>query len=167
MSDQPAAEAAPEDMGRIVEIELDTGRLVRWSPEVEHERKVAIYDLLERNRFALLPGPAGPYRVDLSLRDNNLIFAVTPLAGGDGRELGLAVRPLRKVIKDYFLVCESYYQAIRAASPQKIEAIDMGRRGLHNEGSQMLMDGLKGRVSLDLDTARRLFTLMCVLHIRG
>jgi uncharacterized protein (UPF0262 family) len=154
---------------RIVRIDLDQRSIVRWSPEVEHERSVAIFDLLEGNHFRLVDGFAGPYVLVLSLREANLILEVRPSEGeaGDSTELVLATRPFRGVIKDYFMICESYLQAIKGATPSRIEAIDMARRGLHNEGSEILREALAERVELDHDTARRLFTLVCVLHIRG
>lgn len=170
---EAAEEEGPADGGaarrpdRIAAIELDQKSIVRWSPEVEHERNVAVFDLLENNCFRLLDGFAGPYRVGLSLRDATLVMQVEPEAGGSGVEVALSVRPLRRVVKDYFLICESYFQAIRGATPSRIEAIDMARRGLHDEGSELLKDALAGKVEIDRDTARRLFTLVCVLHVRG
>ena len=152
---------------RIVDIRLDHGSIVRWSREVDHERQVAIFDLLENNSFALVDGFPGPYRIELSLRDANLIIAVTRDEGSENAEINLSMRPFRKLIKDYFLICESYFDAIRTASPSKIEAIDMGRRGLHNDGAAMLMDALTEKITIDEETARRLYTLICVLHIRG
>lgn len=152
---------------RIVAIDLDQGSIVRWSPEVEHERDVAVFDLLEENHFRLRSGFAGPYRVHLSLRDSTLVFALSDEAGTQTKEVTLAVRSLRRVIKDYFLICDSYYQAIKGATPARIEATDMARRGLHNEGSELLKDALQSQVAIDHDTARRLFTLVCVLHVRG
>ena len=156
-----------EVASRIVDIRLDAASIVRWSPEVEHERRVAVFDLLERNLFALENGFAGPYRVELSLRDANLIFAITDGAGERTTEVTLSTRPFRRLIKDYFLICDSYFQAIKTASPSRIEAIDMGRRGLHDEGAEKLAEALADRVEVDRETARRLFTLVCVLHIRG
>lgn len=156
-----------DDSRRIVEITLDEKSIVRWSPEVEHERNVAIFDLLERNDFRLKEGFPGPYRVHLSLRESTLVMRVRNDEAGEEVEVALPVRPLRRVIKDYFMICDSYYKAIRGATPKQIETIDMARRGLHNEGSEMLMDLLRERVEMDLDTARRLFTLVCVLHLRG
>jgi len=153
--------------GRIAQIHLDSGSIVRWSREVEHERQVAVFDLLERNAFALEGGFAGPYRVELSLRDANLVFAIEAESGAEATELVLPMRPFRRLIKDYFLICNSYFEAIRKASPSRIEAIDMGRRGLHNEGAEKLADALAGKVRVDDETARRLFTLVCVLHVRG
>ena len=152
---------------RIVRLELDQKSIVRWSPEVEHERNVAIFDLLEDNHFRLIEGFPGPYEVVLSLRETNLVLDIGGAGGSKSCELVLATRPFRRVIKDYFLICESYLQAIKGATPSRIEAIDMARRGLHNEGSDLLREALASRVELDHDTARRLFTLVCVLHIRG
>lgn len=151
----------------IVAIELDAKSIVRWSPEVEHERAVAVFDLLEGNRFRLREGPAGPYRLVLGLRDGTLVFALEPEGSGERLEIELPVRPLRRVIKDYFLICDSYFQAIKGATPSKIETIDMARRGVHDEGAGLLREALEARVELDHETARRLFTLVCVLHIRG
>jgi uncharacterized protein (UPF0262 family) len=152
---------------RLVAVDLDQKSIVRWSPEVEHERNVAIFDLLEANRFRLIDGFPGPYRMILSLRETNLIMDLRQEGGEVSTEVVLAVRPFRRVIKDYFLICDSYFQAIKGATPSRIEAIDMARRGLHNEGSDLLREALEGRVEVDHDTARRLFTLVCVLHIRG
>jgi len=162
--DRPRSDriAAPD---RIATIDIDAKSIVRWGAEVEHERSVAVFDLLERNSFRLVDGFAGPYDLRLSLRETVLVMEVR--AAGEAAEISLAVRPLRRVVKDYFLICDSYFQAIRGATPSRIEAIDMGRRGLHDEGSQMLREALAGKVTLDHDTARRLFTLICVLHIRG
>ena len=155
------------DPDRIVEIELDEKSVVRWSPQIEHERNVAIFDLLECNRFRLRDGPSGPYRLRLSLRDATLVFEIAAADGDQRVEIALPVRPLRKIVKDYFMICESYFQAIRQASPSRIETIDMARRGLHNEGSEVLREALSESIEMDLDTARRLFTLVCVLHLRG
>lgn len=152
---------------RIADIKLDQGSIVRWSREVDHERQVAIFDLLENNSFALEGGFEGPYRIELSLRDANLIVAIAAEEGGEQTEITLSMRPFRKLIKDYFLICESYFDAIRTATPSRIEAIDMGRRGLHNDGAALLMDVLKDKITIDEETARRLYTLICVLHIRG
>ena len=122
---------------------------------------------MERNSFQLVNGFAGPYRVLLSLREANLIFAVSDEQGARQSEITLSMRPFRRLIKDYFLICDSYFQAIKSASPSRIEAIDMGRRGLHNEGAEKLTDALADKIRVDAETARRLFTLICVLHIRG
>jgi uncharacterized protein (UPF0262 family) len=155
------------DSARIVAIHLDSASIVRWSREVEHERQVAVFDLLERNSFAVVNGFAGPYRVALSLREHNLVFAIQNQDETEQAEIGLSMRPFRRLIKDYFLICDSYFQAIKSASPSRIEAIDMGRRGLHNEGAEKLVDALADKIEIDDETARRLFTLICVLHIRG
>ncbi|MDH3662673.1 MAG: UPF0262 family protein [Alphaproteobacteria bacterium] len=152
---------------RIVDIQLDQGSIVRWSREVDHERQVAIFDLLENNSFALVDGFPGPYRIELSLREANLIIAITNDDGSENTGITLSMRPFRKLIKDYFLICESYFDAIRTATPSRIEAIDMGRRGLHNDGAALLIDALGEKINIDEETARRLYTLICVLHIRG
>lgn len=150
----------------IVAIDLDEKSIVRWTPEIEHERNVAIFDLLEDNHFVLRDGGLGPYRLVLGLRDATIVFAVEDQAK-QHVEITLSARPLKRVIKDYFMICESYFGAIRGATPGRIEAIDMARRGLHNEGAELLRDALADRVELDGNTARRLFTLVCVLHLRG
>jgi uncharacterized protein (UPF0262 family) len=139
---------------------------VRRNPQVEHERAVAIYDLVEESRFAL-PGCDGPYHLRLSIENSQLEIAIDDCAGQPLQRISVALTPFRKVIKDYFTVCESYYAAIRTASPSRIEAIDMGRRSLHNEGAELLRRRLDGSVAMDTGTARRLFTLVCVLHFRG
>jgi uncharacterized protein (UPF0262 family) len=156
-----------DDGARIVEIRLDAASIIRWSREVEHEREVAVFDLLERNSFRLVNGFAGPYRVELSLRESNLIFALADEAAVNATEITVSIRPFRRLIKDYFLICDSYFQAIKHASPSRIEAIDMGRRGLHNEGAEKLREALADKILVDDETARRLFTLICVLHIRA
>ncbi len=152
---------------RIARITLDEGSIVRWNPDVDQERKVAIYDLLEDNRFALIGGGRGPYGLHLAIEENRLVFEVK---GGDDvplRRIVLAGTPFRRVVRDYFQVCESYFEAIKVASPSKIEAIDMGRRAIHNDGAELLRQRLADKVAIDNDTARRLFTLICVLHLRG
>jgi uncharacterized protein (UPF0262 family) len=156
-----------DDCARIIEIRLDSGSIVRWSREVEHERQVAVFDLLERNSFRLVNGFAGPYRIELSLRESNLIFTLADEPARKRSEITVSMRPFRRLIKDYFLICDSYFQAIKHASPSRIEAIDMGRRGLHNEGAEKLRDALADKILVDDETARRLFTLICVLHIRA
>jgi uncharacterized protein (UPF0262 family) len=151
---------------RLVAIELDAASIGRAPPDVEHERAVAVYDLLEDNHFVLADHP-GPYRLILSLADRRLILNICADGGAPLISHALSLTPFRRVVKDYFLICESYYQAIRSGSPSRIEAIDMGRRALHNEGSEILRERLRGKIEMDLDTARRLFTLVCVLHWRG
>ncbi len=154
------------DTRRLADIHLDPESLSAQSADAEHERRVAIFDLLEHNRFDVVDGPDGPYRLHLSVVDQKLVFDVKLLDGADVRMFVLSLSPFRRVVKDYFLICESYYDAIRTATPSQIEAIDMGRRGLHNEGSELLEQRLAGKVGLDFDTARRLFTLICALHVR-
>jgi len=152
---------------RLIDIELDAS-IGRSTPDIEHERAVAIFDLVEENSFRPVADPGdGPYRLKLSLAEARLVFAV---AREDGEAVVthiLSLTPFRRIVKDYYMICESYYEAIRGSTPSQIEAIDMGRRGLHDEGSQTLMDRLSGKIEIDFDTARRLFTLICVLHWRG
>jgi len=152
---------------RIVAISLDERSVVRRSADVEHERAVAIYDLIEDNHFAPVGQPHGPYRLHLSIAENRLLLDIRGEADEPITTVALALLPLRRVVKEYFAVCETYYEAIKTASPSRIEAIDMGRRGLHNEGSEILRARLGGKIDIDFDTARRIFTLICVLHIRG
>jgi uncharacterized protein (UPF0262 family) len=152
---------------RIVKVTLDERTVVRRNPDVEHERAVAIFDLLEENSFAPSEIPAGPYHVHLCIEEDRLVFDVRSARGKALGKIALALAPFRRIVKDYFTVCESYYAAIKSASPSRIEAIDMGRRGLHDEGSNVLRERLAGKVEIDHNTARRLFTLLCVLHIRG
>ncbi|MGD9509326.1 MAG: UPF0262 family protein [Geminicoccaceae bacterium] len=156
-----------ESPHRIVALELDRRSVVRWSAQVEHERSVAIFDLLENNYFKVVETTEGPYRVVLTLRDSNVVFSVACDGAPEPIEITLSTRPFRRVVKDYFMICDNYFQAIKGATPSRIEAIDMARRGLHNEGSEILRNALEGKVEIDHDTARRLFTLVCVLHIRG
>ena len=151
---------------RLVAVTLDAASIGRAPPDVEHERAVAIYDLLEDNHFALQDRP-GPYRLVLSLADRRLILKICSEGDEPLVSHALSLTPFRRVVKDYFLICESYHQSIRSGSPNRIEAIDMGRRALHNEGSEVLQERLKGKIEMDFDTARRLFTLVCVLHWRG
>jgi uncharacterized protein (UPF0262 family) len=157
-----------QDRYRITDIKLDDRTVVRRSPEIEHEMGVAIYDLLEQNYFAPVGDMSGPYRVELAIRDSrSLVFLVRTEADEPLGEVMLALRPFRRIVKDYFTVCESYFDAIKNAPASRIEALDMGRRGLHNEGADLLRDNLKGKIDIDEETARRLFTLVCVLHIRA
>jgi uncharacterized protein (UPF0262 family) len=152
---------------RLIDVTLDES-IGRSTPDVEHERAVAIFDLIEENSFHPVGDEAGgPYVLKLSLAESRLIFAISREDGGDVVTHILSLTPFRRIVKDYFLICESYYDAIRSSTPSQIEAIDMGRRGLHNEGSQTLLDRLAGKIEMDFATARRLFTLVCVLHWRG
>ena len=152
---------------RLVKITLDEGSIGRSSSDIEHERAVAIYDLLEDNTFAPVDDARGPYMLHLSISENRLVFDIRQQDGAPLMAHLLSLTPFRKIVKDYFMICDSYYKAIRTATPTQIEAIDMGRRGLHNEGSELLKERLKEKIDVDFDTARRLFTLICVLHWKG
>ena len=156
---------------RLIDIQLDESTVVRWSADIEHERRIAIYDLLEENSFRLLKSHdesyGGPYTLLLSIIEGRLGFDI-----GDGDKnplfsFRLAMSPFRRIIREYFAICDSYYEAIKSASPSQIEAIDMGRRGIHNQGSELLQERLADKVDIDHQTARRLFTLVCVLHLKG
>ncbi|MEM7428789.1 MAG: UPF0262 family protein [Pseudomonadota bacterium] len=167
-------EDAPNRTGagpnRLITIDLDEAAFSNPNPDIDQERKIAIFDLLERNEFSVVDESKtaeGPFHLRLSIADNRLVFDIA-----DCRELqcavfGLSMSPFRRIVKDYFMICDSYFQAIKTATPSQIEAIDMGRRGLHNEGSEVLQARLKGKIEVDFNTARRLFTLICVLHWRG
>ena len=155
------------DTQRIAHIQLDERSVVRHSPQVDHERKVAIFDLLEENQFDPVDVPQGPYALILSIVDNRLLFDVRTDTDSPLVEFALPIAVFRRIVKDYFMICDSYYEAIKTSSPSQIEAIDMGRRGLHNEGAAILQDRLKEKVVVDENTARRLFTLICVLHIKS
>jgi uncharacterized protein (UPF0262 family) len=152
---------------RLIDITLDEQSIGRGNTDVEHERAVAIYDLIEENRFAPVDHDGGPYTLALSIRNRQLVFEIGEAGNGLVVTHVLSLTPFRRIVRDYFLVCESYFEMIRTASPSRIEAVDVGRRGLHNEGSQLLMERLSGKVDIDFDTARRLFTLICVLHWKG
>ncbi len=154
-------------INRLVAVSLDEGSIGRSGPDVEHERATAIYDLLEENSFEPVGHKGGPYSLHLSLKDNRLVFDIRLADGKPVMAHLLSLTPFRMIVKDYFLICDSYYAAIRSATPARIEAIDMGRRGLHDEGSRILQDAIKRKVKVDFDTARRLFTLICVLHWKG
>lgn len=153
---------------RLVDIELDQS-IGRSTPDVEHERAVAIFDLLEKNNFKPVGEdlPDGPYNLKLSVIDGKLVFEITQESGAEVAVHILSLGPFRRIVRDYFMICESYYEAIKTASTGQIETIDMARRGVHNDGSQTLQDRLEGKVAVDFDTARRLFTLVCVLHWKG
>jgi uncharacterized protein (UPF0262 family) len=161
------AQGRPARDPRIVDIQLVEQTRVRRSAEAEHERKVAIFDLIESNHFAPAIDHPGPYALWLSAEEARLIFDIRNKEGAELVRVPLSLQPFRGLVKDYFAICESYFQAIKTATPARIEAIDMGRRGLHDEGSRLLRNELAGRIEVDHDTARRLFTLLCVLHIRG
>jgi len=152
---------------RIAKITLDEKTVVRRNADIEHERAVAIFDLLEENSFVPVAGYDGPFHLDLGIEDSRLVLDIRGTDEVSRERIVLSLVPFRGIVKDYFLICESYFAAIKRASTMQIEAIDMGRRGLHNEGSELLRERLADKVALDLNTARRLFTLVCVLHIRG
>jgi uncharacterized protein (UPF0262 family) len=157
---------------RLCAVTLDETGLAPPTPEIEQERRVAIFDLLEQNRFALpgrdgRPAPDGPYRLDLAIRDRRLVFDLATEAGEKAAEFHLSLTPFAQVVKDYFQICDAYFDAVKRLPPARIEAIDMGRRGIHDEGARILAERLAGKVEIDHATARRLFTLICVLHVKG
>ena len=152
---------------KLVGVTLDQGSVARRGADVEHERKVAIFDLLEENHFSPIGDHDGPYHLHLSIEENRLVFDIRDAFVAPLGKIILALSPFRTIIRDYLAVCDSYQMAIKTASPQKIEAIDMGRRGLHNQGSELLIERLKGKIEIDFDTARRLFTLINVLLMKG
>jgi uncharacterized protein (UPF0262 family) len=156
-----------KDSKRLVAVTLDENSIGRSSRDVEHERAVAIYDLLEDNTFFPNDSDQGPFALHLSITGSRLMFDIRLPDGTPVIAHLLSLSPLRRIVKDYYTVCDSYYAAIRTATPDRIEALDMGRRGLHDEGSHILMERLKRKVTVDFDTARRLFTLICVLHWKG
>ncbi len=151
---------------RIVNLNLDERSVLRRNPDVEHERAVAIFDLLEENSFAPVGHEGGPYSLTLAIEDNRLAFDIRDENDVPLDRVLLPLTGFRSVVRDYFMICESYYDAIKHASPSRLEAIDMGRRGVHNEGAELLRQRLVEKVIVDLGTARRLFTLVCVLHLR-
>ncbi|SEV97636.1 Uncharacterized protein, UPF0262 family [Cognatiyoonia koreensis] len=157
-------------MSKIIDLELDDSGLPPPTPEIEQERKVAIFDLLEDNSFVLAGRedrdvPSGPYKLGLSIQERRLVFALSDDTGEAAFYLSLG--PFRQVVKDYFQICESYFDAVKSLPPSQIETIDMARRGIHNEGARVLQERLEGKADVDIDTARRLFTLICVLHFGG
>jgi uncharacterized protein (UPF0262 family) len=159
-------------MSKIIHIDLDDSGLPAPTPEIEQERRVAMFDLLEANSFALPARegrdvPPGPYKLHLSIRDRRLVFGIAAEDDTPAGEFHLSLGPFRQVVKDYFQICESYFDAVKTAAPSQIETIDMARRGIHNEGARVLQERLEGKAEVDTDTARRLFTLICVLHFGG
>lgn len=166
MSTGTGDEQAGARADRLVSVVLDE-TLGAANADIEHERKVAIYDLLEDNLFKVAGHDRGPYRLTLAIAEKRLVLDIADAEAERCTMIGLALSPFRRIVKDYYLICGSYYQAIRTASPSQIETIDMARRGLHNEGSEILKERLAGKVEVDDNTARRLFTLLCVLHWRG
>ena len=162
-----AADNGQDQSSLILDIILDEASIGRNTPEIDHERQVAIFDILEDNQFSLDDGPLGPYRLRLAIVEKRLVVDIFSKDRSPLTTFVLSLSPLSKLIKDYFLVCESYYEAIKTAPPSRIEALDMGRRGLHDEGSRLLIERLKGKITTDFETARRLFTLICTLHWKG
>lgn len=159
-------------MSRIIHIDLDDSGLPVPTAEIEQERKVAMFDLLEDNVFALPKRddrevPEGPFRLGLSIRERRLVFDIQSEDEKPAGEFHLSLGPFRQVVKDYFQICESYFDAVKNMPPSQIETIDMARRGIHNEGARILQERLEGKADVDTDTARRLFTLICVLHFGG
>ena len=159
-------------MSRICQIDIDDNGLPTPTPEIEQERKVAVFDLLEDNSFMLLArdgqaAPPGPFAMRLAIRERRLVIAVCDEAGASLGEMLLSLGPFRQVVKDYYQICGSYFDAVKRLPPSQIEAIDMARRGIHNEGARILQERLDGKADMDIDTARRLFTLICVLHFGG
>ena len=159
-------------MSRIAKIDLDDRGLPPPTPEIEQERRVAMFDLLEDNSFTLPARdgrevPEGPYNLGLSIREKRLVFDIRTEADDPAGEFHLSLGPFRQVVKDYFQICESYFDAVKTLPPSQIETIDMARRGIHNEGARVLQERLEGKALVDIDTARRLFTLICVLHFGG
>jgi uncharacterized protein (UPF0262 family) len=162
MSREPKGKAQ-----HLVEVTLDEKSIGRSNSDVEHERAVAIYDLIEQNTFAPEGHKGGPYTLMLGIAEGRLVLDIKTAKGEAVMSHFLSMTPFRRIVKDYFMICDSYYQAIRTATPDRIEALDMGRRAVHDEGSKLLMERLRRKVHVDFDTARRLFTLICVLHWRG
>ena len=159
-------------MSHIVHVDLDDANLPTPTPEIEQERRVALFDLMEKNTFTLPPRdgrvpPKGPYRLGLAIRDRRLVFEVATEAGAEAAAFHLSLSPFRQVVKDYFQICKSYFDAVKTLPPSQIETIDMARRGIHDEGARILAERLDGKAELDTDTARRLFTLICVLQYGG
>ncbi|WP_335949007.1 MULTISPECIES: UPF0262 family protein [Salipiger] len=159
-------------MSHISQIDLDDGNLPPPTPEIEQERRVAMFDLMEENSFTLpvrdgREVPAGPYKLGLAIREKRLVFDIATEADEKAAEFHLSLSPFRQVVKDYFQICKSYFDAVKTAAPSQIETIDMARRGIHNEGARILQERLEGKAEVDDDTARRLFTLICVLHFGG
>ena len=164
--DQTVA-ATDKSRDRLVDITLDAKSLGRTNPNIEHEREVAIFDILDGNAFRIDGMDAGPYKLKLSLVDDRLVLAISPSSEADAVEQTIALTPLKRIVKDYFMICESYYEAVRTAPPARIQAIDVSRRALHDEGSSLLKDKLLPKIIVDDDSARRLFTLVVSLHWKG
>jgi uncharacterized protein (UPF0262 family) len=157
----------PNERNRLVSVILDEASISRGAADQEHERQIAIYDLIDENSFALPGRDAGPYGLKIALQDAKLVLEIADESGNPIIAYILSLTPFRGLLKDYFMICESYYAAIRTAMPTQIEAIDMGRRAVHNEAAELLLERLKGKIECDRDTARRLFTLVVALHWKG
>lgn len=173
-NDKPADEPGDEPANRpeaanyhLSRVSLDDASLPALSADVAHERDIAIFDLLEDNSFKPMNSTGGPYSLHLGVEENRLVFDIRTQAEEPHGKIIMSLAPLRRLIKDYYLVCESYFEAIKTSTPARIEAIDVGRRGLHNEGSEFLQERLAGKIDIDFNTARRLFTLICALHNKG
>ncbi len=169
MTHRDAGDPSPpaQPASRLIAVTLDQTSIGRANRHAEHEREVAIYDLIDANSFALAGRTDGPYKLKLAIVEDRLAFDISDATDSPLVTHLLSLSPLRRIIKDYFIVCDTYYQAIRTAPPSRIQAIDMGRRGLHDEGSRILCERLAGKIEIDHDTARRLFTLVCALHWKG
>ena len=159
-------------MSKIIHIEIDDSNLPPPTPEIEQERKVAMFDLMEDNSFSLPERedrevPRGPYKLALSIKERRLVFDIRQENDEPAGQFLLSLGPFRQVVKDYFQICASYFDAVKTLPPSQIETIDMARRGIHNEGARVLQERLEGKADVDTDTARRLFTLICVLHFGG
>jgi uncharacterized protein (UPF0262 family) len=157
----------PKARNRLVSVSLDEASISRGAADQEHERQIAIYDLIDENSFALPGRDAGPYGLKIALQDAKLVLEIADENGTPLVAHILSLSPFRGLLKDYFMICESYYAAIRNAMPSQIEAIDMGRRAIHNEAAEVLLERLKGKIECDRDTARRIFTLVVALHWKG
>ena len=157
----------PNERNRLVSVILDEASISRGAADQEHERQIAIYDLIDENSFALPGRDAGPYGLKIALQDAKLVLEIADESGNPIIAHILSLTPFRGLLKDYFMICESYYAAIRTAMPTQIEAIDMGRRAVHNEAAELLLERLKGKIECDRNTARRLFTLVVALHWKG
>ncbi len=160
-------DASEKSRDRLAEISLDEASIARGNPNIEHEREVAIYDLIDGNSFAVEGRDEGPYKLTIGLVEDRLALTIAKANCDPLVTHYLSLTPFKRIMKDYFMVLDSYYQAIRTAQPSRIQAIDMGRRGLHDEGSRILIERLEGKVKIDFDTARRLFTLISALHWKG
>ncbi len=167
MSETSAEKSVTNDKFRLFEVFLDEESFSRSSPDIEHERAAAIFDIIEKNSFRIIGHVGGPYSLRISLVENRLALKISNSCNEHIITHILSLTPFRKIIKDYFLIYESYFEAIKTSTPSQIEAIDMGRRGVHNDGSEILQERLKDKIELDFQTARRLFTLICALHWKG